>query len=337
MLTFMDDIDRDQAEHLKNLRLAAGLDHAQLAAMSNLSAGQLRQLEEGGESLFYSPQIKLQSMRRVIRLLEVPAPTVSPAKVYTEEAAPRATGNVIEDIIRLSETNHKGSFLSTTTHHPDRSGLIFTIIVFVSVCLAAFSWWKSSQPMTVNVFSEWIDPLPINLEQSASPQEAVISRAAASTSSQEVAIVQIPVETASAGAANAMPPAALAKTKAIASSNGSVSPINEKSLASKSEKKDCTSINSEALSAKPYSVSKPGNYIYLVATKGVQLCVDDGLKNRTVVNLEPGVGRSIHGSAPWTVSSHSLSTVQIYFQGSKVNLPSDTANRIYLNEQIQSP
>lgn len=333
----MDDIDRDQAEHLKNLRLAAGLDHVQLAAMSNLSAGQLRQLEAGGESLFYSPQIKAQSMRRVIRLLENPVPTVSPSKVYVEEATPRAVGNVIEDIIRLSETNHKGSFLSTTTHNSDRSGWIFSTILLVAVCLAAFSWWKSSQQTTVNVFTEWIDPLPINLEQSAHPQEAVITQSAASTSTHEVAVVQSPAETGSAGAANAMPPAALAKSTAIASLNGSVAPNNEKSLASKSEKNDCTSINSEALSAKPYSVSKPGNYIYMLATKGVQLCVDDGLKNRTVVNLEPGVGRSIHGSAPWTVSSHSLSTVQIYFQGSKVNLPSETANRIYLKEQIQSP
>ena len=333
----MDDIDRDQAEHLKNLRLAAGLDHVQLAAMSNLSAGQLRQLEAGGESLFYSPQIKAQSMRRVIRLLENPVPTVSPSKVYVEEATPRAVGNVIEDIIRLSETNHKGSFLSTTTHNSDRSGWIFSTILLVAVCLAAFSWWKSSQQTTVNVFTEWIDPLPINLEQSAHPQEAVITQSAASTSTHEVAVVQSPAETGSAGASNAMPPAALAKTTAIASLNGSVAPTNEKSLASKSEKNDCTSINSEALSAKPYSVSKPGNYIYMLATKGVQLCVDDGLKNRTVVNLEPGVGRSIHGSAPWTVSSHSLSTVQIYFQGSKVNLPSETANRIYLKEQIQSP
>ena len=333
----MDDIDRDQAEHLKNLRLAAGLDHVQLAAMSNLSAGQLRQLEAGGESLFYSPQIKAQSMRRVIRLLENPVPTVSPSKVYVEEATPRAVGNVIEDIIRLSETNHKGSFLSTTTHNSDRSGWIFSTILLVAVCLAAFSWWKSSQQTTVNVFTEWIDPLPINLEQSARPKEAVITQSAASTSTHEVAVVQSPAETGSAGAANAMPPAALAKSTAIASLNGSVAPTNEKSLASKSEKNDCTSINSEALSAKPYSVSKPGNYIYMLATKGVQLCVDDGLKNRTVVNLEPGVGRSIHGSAPWTVSSHSLSTVQIYFQGSKVNLPSETANRIYLKEQIQSP
>lgn len=360
----MEDIDRDQSEHLKNLRLAAGLDYAQLAVMSNLSAGQLRQLEDGGDSLFYSLQIKSQSLRRVIRLLENPTTSVNPSKVYAEETAPRTGGNVIEDIIRLSETNHKGSFLSTSARQPDRSGLIFSLIVLLAIVLAAFSWWKSSQQTTVKVFTEWIDPLPINQAQSASSTETVTPISATSTSTQEVAVVQKPeaplteniqvksvTPTVTAAAKPTEPnPAntfksvqssketvATAKSTPIASLNGSDSSANEKSLVSKSDKNDCTSINSEALNAKTYLATKPGNYIYLVATKPVQLCVDDGLKKRTVVNLEPGIGRSIHGAAPWTVSSNNLSTVQIYFQGSKVNLPSETATRIYLKEQSQTP
>ena len=66
----MEEPVRDDAAHLKSLRLAADLDHAQLALMVNLSAAQVRQLEEDGDSLFYSPQIKAQSLRRVIRTLE---------------------------------------------------------------------------------------------------------------------------------------------------------------------------------------------------------------------------------------------------------------------------
>jgi hypothetical protein len=65
----MEEPVRDDAAHLKSLRLAADLDHAQLALMVNLSAAQVRQLEEDGDSLFYSPQIKAQSLRRVIRTL----------------------------------------------------------------------------------------------------------------------------------------------------------------------------------------------------------------------------------------------------------------------------
>ena len=81
--------ERDDAEHLSDLRQAAGLNIAQLAALANLSAGQMRQLEEGGDTLFYSPQIKAQSMRRVIRLLENPISVSSTTKVVVEEPAPR--------------------------------------------------------------------------------------------------------------------------------------------------------------------------------------------------------------------------------------------------------
>ena len=66
----MDDTLNTEATTLKNLREAAGLDIAQLASLANLSLGQVRQLEEGGDSNFYSPQIKSQSMRRVLRLLQ---------------------------------------------------------------------------------------------------------------------------------------------------------------------------------------------------------------------------------------------------------------------------
>ena len=44
--------ERENAEHLRDLREAAGLNIAQLAAMANLSAGQIRQLEDGSDNLF---------------------------------------------------------------------------------------------------------------------------------------------------------------------------------------------------------------------------------------------------------------------------------------------
>ncbi len=389
----MEEIDSDQAGHLKNLRLAAGLDHAQLAALSNLSVGQLRQLEEGGENLFYSPQIKSQSMRRVIRMLENPAPNTNPSKVYVDDAAPRASGNVIEDIIRLSETNLKGSFLSSPARHPDRSGYIVSGIVLIAVSMGAFSWWKSTQPTTVNVFAEWVEPQTAHREPSASSSEVALpsSNSSVQTTTQEVAImapaahaekteikpVTTPVAveakpslvptapastakpvkantetvalpaattqsnaTAASGAPAAtanLPPSASSNATPIASLNASAVSAKDKPVAAKQEKNDCTSISSEAVGVKPYSASKPGNYIYVVASKPAQLCIDDGQKNHTVVNLEPGVGRSIHGTAPWTVSGHNLTSVQVYFQGSKVLLPSEATNRIYLKEQSQNP
>ena len=91
------------AQTLKNLRTEAGLDIAQLAAMTNLSPGQVRQLEDGGDSNFYSPQIKAQSMRRVLRMLQN-QPSAEDSQALSE-STPKSV-NVIDDIIRLSEKHH---------------------------------------------------------------------------------------------------------------------------------------------------------------------------------------------------------------------------------------
>lgn len=125
--------ERDDAEYLRDLRQAAGFNIAQLAAMANLSAGQMRQLEEGGDNLFYSPQIKAQSMRRVIRMLENPT-AASPTKVVAEEPAPRTSGNVIDDIIRLSEKNLSGHVVTSAVRRPARVGGVF-LSVFIAVIL----------------------------------------------------------------------------------------------------------------------------------------------------------------------------------------------------------
>ena len=395
----MEEIDRDDAGHLKNLRLAAGFDHAQLAAKSNLSVGQLRQLEEGGDNLFYSPQIKSQSMRRVIRLLENPTPAASLSRVEAQDPIPRASNNVIEDIIRLSETNLKDGFLTSSVRHPVRLGWTFSFIVFILLSLAVFSWLKSSQQIAINVFTEWIDPPFSDRNAGVSPSENNLpqlpSMTTGKSSTQEITINPVPtapevekvqtksdavsstnpvvaapkpadpvapsavklskpsteaatlpaattsagvsVATSSSASANAIPPSASASAAPKASLNAATSPAKEKAFAVKPEKNDCSSINSQPVSVTAYSVTKPASYVYLLANQPVQICVDDGAKNHTVVNLELGIGRSIHGTPPWTLSSRSLSSVQIYFQGSKLMLPSETANRIYLKEQSLTP
>ena len=125
--------ERENAEHLRDLREAAGLNIAQLAAMANLSAGQIRQLEEGGDNLFYSPQIKDQSMRRVIRMLESPLPADSPTKVLAEESAPRGGANVIDDIIRLSEKNLSGNVVTSAVRRPARLRGVLSLIAIAGV------------------------------------------------------------------------------------------------------------------------------------------------------------------------------------------------------------
>lgn len=63
---------------LKKLREALGWDLSALARRSALSVTQVRQLEEGGDSAFYSAQIKCMAGQRVLaRLLAACGPAAS--------------------------------------------------------------------------------------------------------------------------------------------------------------------------------------------------------------------------------------------------------------------
>jgi transcriptional regulator with XRE-family HTH domain len=55
---------------LKALREARGWDVSRLAQLCALSAAQIRQLEDGGESQFYSTAIKALAGRRALTCLE---------------------------------------------------------------------------------------------------------------------------------------------------------------------------------------------------------------------------------------------------------------------------
>ena len=57
------------AAQLNRLRLAAGFEITTLAKKHSISSAQVRQLEESGDSTFYSPEIKYTVGRKLIRSL----------------------------------------------------------------------------------------------------------------------------------------------------------------------------------------------------------------------------------------------------------------------------
>ena len=60
----------DEAELLKNLREDARIDATSFALENAMSLAQLSQLENGGESCFYSPAIKAHLGRKLIAKLQ---------------------------------------------------------------------------------------------------------------------------------------------------------------------------------------------------------------------------------------------------------------------------
>jgi hypothetical protein len=61
----------DEAAELQKLREEAHLDSSRFAIENAISHAQLLQLENGGDSLFYSPAIKAHLGRKLIKKLQM--------------------------------------------------------------------------------------------------------------------------------------------------------------------------------------------------------------------------------------------------------------------------
>jgi hypothetical protein len=61
---------QQDAEHLRALREAIGLDRSSAARVACLSLSQWSQLEDGGHSHFYTPEIMAIAGRRALSLLQ---------------------------------------------------------------------------------------------------------------------------------------------------------------------------------------------------------------------------------------------------------------------------
>jgi transcriptional regulator with XRE-family HTH domain len=89
------------SEGLQRLRLAAGWDAHALARRSSLSVAQVVQLEEGGDSHFYTPAIKYLAGRQALKALRTweasqTARTAALTRLPQPEDSPPVTPNVNE-------------------------------------------------------------------------------------------------------------------------------------------------------------------------------------------------------------------------------------------------
>ena len=322
----MEEPVRDDAAHLKSLRLAADLDHAQLALMVNLSAAQVRQLEEDGDSLFYSPQIKAQSLRRVIRTLE--NASQEPQTVASiEPPAPRSSASVIDDIIRLSEKNLKSQVVLSDVRRPGGSWPKLLGTWGLAALLLGLGLWQYNRHNSQALYEEWVEPIT-----------GKVLPAPPTATTEEVPAVVPEVIAAAPAPTQAVVVAPSAKeTTAKETTSTETAAVKNPAAASTASAADCANITTAPVTVTSVSPNKPGSYVYLVANKATTVCVDDGKNKRNLVTLTPGAGRSIHGSPPWTIAAADLKSVQVYFQGAKVWVPPEAGSRIYLKELPISP
>jgi len=288
-------------QYLRESREAAGMDLVVLARTACLSVAQVRQLEtDDSDGLFYSDAIKRQAYKRLLMILGAEPPLVEvPEDLRDANQVAEAHLNTLDQIVAMSHqpvmnrtTSH---VLGAVTDAVKAHQQVMAALLLLAVAVVLFVWHGPLRPTEAT---------------------AVASAAVAS----EAVAVAMPSPGVASVAAPAPAPAVPASVSAAVAS----SPAVVASMATASQAFSCMYSTDAMPQLTPFVAHKEGRYVYLMSTSHAEVCVVDGNKQATTLQLKAGESRSVYGVSPWQISSPQLQKIQIYFQGGRVTLPEAT-------------
>ncbi len=171
-----------EPQEIKQLREKAQIELVELAKITSLSVPQLKQLEEGGDHLFYSPSIKQQAIKRVLKVIDPSriddsdktggeefSHQVDPAKSISGQSK-----NVIEEIVRLSNKGGRAKNILPSPIYTKKNPSPMAWgagLIFIGIVLMYFSPWDSKTEETSTVI---ISP-SVNADAKGSPVIETVS------------------------------------------------------------------------------------------------------------------------------------------------------------------
>ena len=288
----------EHAATLKALRQAAGLDVTVLAKRNNLSATQVRQLEDGGESGFYTPQIKWAVGRKLILALGGDFTEPTQAVLEEAQAAPKPAVNAAKSVpARTLVSSRSGSspVLPPLQAAPAEGslkhggGLWLSSLGLGGVVLVGLVWVLHEPqrgPATPLVTTE-SPPAPPPLPAIAEPAPAAPG---------------IPERLAATEPPSPAVPAARV-----------------------SDSDECR-WDARAPDLTPEAGSRPDNYVHVVAQETVTVCWRDADKKTRKQTLQAQEAMSFWGTPPFQVYASPPNALKVYFKGQAVRWPDlDTA------------
>ncbi len=328
--------DACDPQYLRQLREAAGIDHIVLARTACLSVAQVRQLETNeSDSLFYSEAIKRQAYKRLLMILGAEPPTVElPQELRDAGKVADAHLNTLDQIVAMS---HQPS-ISRSTSDVVGAGLfklkenkqVVGALLLLVAAIALFVWNGSQSHDDASIV-----PSASSDVEAAQTVSTVASKASIVASSAAAAIMN-------AASLPAVLPTASAPAQAPSVNTVASAPTPSPTVVTAP-----TVVASSAVAAKvgtcAYSgeampemtsmfAQKEGKYVYFVSTANIEICVVDGNKQATLLQLKAGENRSVYGVSPWQLSGAGLHKAQIYFQGGRLTLPDAATTRFKLVE-----
>ena len=309
-------------EAFAKARESLGLTTQELAAKACLSNRQIEQIENGEMGSYYGVQIKYTAAKKVASILEltedqafdfgvVPPPAkdaslaeemlpTSPAQNVSEEPV---KAKPIETVAPIAKPQLAAELQDVVLDKSNntaskRSGPQKKFILLLSVAAAV-------------VFSV-INLHPLFFPEQPKEELVIV---------QEVAPVEAPPVVA--------PPAGEEKAS---------SAVPVVASASSTVTTDCPAAEPTPTIYKSDAPKKPGDMVYLQSKTAQMVCVIDVLGKVQNKQLEPGVGVSVYGKAPFKVLTAGLDQVDLYYQGAKVRPSNPTGKTIVLESaEITQP
>jgi len=290
----------DDAARLKWLRENANITANEFAKTHAISLAQLAQLENEGDSTFYSPIIKYQLGKKLLKMLG------EKTALETHSASVNGPFNQKDQALASLE---KIAEASNRDYNPPaykafeeailfcwKEHIVFSRLILLAMCLLIGNHFLKEQLIAFG-------------------EKYLLN---------DVAVV---VEVISNNADKKIPKAAEPTVRAL--SSDAKTQLASPPLAMSS--KDCRWTETP-VTLMSHSSKKPTEYVYLMAINDLSTCVIGQDKPMSTHILKAGEGQTVNGRAPFRIYSERLSDLKIFFQGRRVILPNQEVSDVLLIE-----
>jgi len=289
-------------EKLKDSRESKGLSRSELAGFMCLSAKHIEQLEEGGESSFYSKSHKVQVAKKVADHLGLTHESILEGHESSQnESSSKADKSQVERdlstasnlaIPDVEELNSLGSF--SQEPKAQRKSVFSKVIFALGLVLIGFFVYQA------------FSPSPSETYQNASLNES-----------------KLPAE-----GEKKVPEVAASEVKAVEKKT-------DNSEQSASDDPCLIPVESVAPFI-PTKASYYGNFVYLVSRTAQKVCVIDSKGKKQSFSMALGETKNVMGSAPFTILVKDFSQLSVYFQGWRAIPSSKTTSTLKVQEAVAS-
>lgn len=298
-----------QGDILKKAREARHMDISGLASLACVGKKHIQQLENGDDSIFFSPDHKIQVAKKVAHILGLDPVDVL---VYQEpqavesvnqhqtmlplDDAPREAPVPFDPVVEkepVSQTKVNLENLRAMAHAQDASSPFFERYGKAMISVALVAGVLGGLYLTKDEITQLVKGGP----------KVEVQDSAANTATNE---------NTEGGQAKEVPASTV------------IPPLPSEA--------GCPSADAMIADYTTVDPTKPGNFVYVQAKTKQIICVVDASGKSSMQNLEAGATHTFSGKAPFVVTTSSLDQVNTYFQGKLIKPASPSARSIRLIE-----